>query len=384
MRYQNFNIRIPVPDLNGLRRLKAWLPSRGNVLFTLLIVGALMWAQTVGAFPSRAPSAASTSTGSVAYQGRLANASGTPLTGAYSMVFRLYNAASGSAPLWTENWTGSNSVQVNDGLFNVMLGSLTPISQTIVTGNSSLWLGITVGTDNEMSPRVQLGSVPWAMGTSTLLDGAKALGSLDVNGTLSVKADVPARIETTNSANITVLELRHPDVNWHFHVDVNDHPEIGFYDVSAQQFRWNVLDFDKNTGNVGVGSDALPTNRLTVYGNLSATGTKAATVQAGNFGARKLYAIESPDVRFSDEGLATLTDGVARVSLDPIFLETIEGQYLVHVTPYGNASLYVAEVGEDHFVVKARDGDPNVSFAWRLSATRKGYAGVRLEKVEKQ
>jgi len=53
----------------------------------------------------------------------------------------------------------------------------------------------------------------------------------------------------------------------------------------------------------------------------------------------------------------------------------------VHFTPYGDASFYVAEVGEDYFVVKARAGDADVAFAWRLSATRKGYAGVRLEEV---
>ncbi|MCZ7572716.1 MAG: hypothetical protein M5U01_29520 [Ardenticatenaceae bacterium] len=46
------------------------------------------------------------------------------------------------------------------------------------------------------------------------------------------------------------------------------------------------------------------------------------------------------------------------------------------------ASLYVAEVGKDAFVVKTREGDVNVAFAWRLSARRKGYAGVRLERVE--
>jgi hypothetical protein len=52
------------------------------------------------------------------------------------------------------------------------------------------------------------------------------------------------------------------------------------------------------------------------------------------------------------------------------------------VVANGNASLYVAEVGKDYFVVKTRDGDPNVAFAWRLSAYRKGYAGVRLEQVK--
>ncbi|WP_162495769.1 MULTISPECIES: hypothetical protein [Caldilinea] len=104
-------------------------------------------------------------------------------------------------------------------------------------------------------------------------------------------------------------------------------------------------------------------------------------VHSGCFGQRKLYAGKSPEVRFFDEGLARLQGGVARVELDPVFLETIEGDYLVHVTPYGDASLYVAEVGKDYFVVKARDGDLNVAFAWRLSAHRKGYAGVRLEAV---
>jgi hypothetical protein len=41
----------------------------------------------------------------------------------------------------------------------------------------------------------------------------------------------------------------------------------------------------------------------------------------------------------------------------------------------------VTEIGQGYFVVKARAGDPDVAFAWRLSATRKGYAGVRLEEV---
>ncbi|MFZ1465384.1 MAG: hypothetical protein WAV60_15145, partial [Anaerolineae bacterium] len=101
-----------------------------------------------------------------------------------------------------------------------------------------------------------------------------------------------------------------------------------------------------------------------------------------SYGQRKLYAIEAPDVRFSDEGLARLNNSEVRIDLDPIFLETIEGQYLVHLTPYGPANLYVAEIGNDYFVVKSWNGDADVRFAWRLSATRKGYAGVRLAPVE--
>ncbi len=76
-------------------------------------------------------------------QGRLADKNGAPLTQAVSMTFRLYAVTSGGVPLWEEGWTGANSVQVSDGLFNVMFGSLTPIPQSVIAGNPTLFLGIT-------------------------------------------------------------------------------------------------------------------------------------------------------------------------------------------------------------------------------------------------
>jgi hypothetical protein len=88
------------------------------------------------------------------------------------MIFRLYDGATGGTPLWSEQWTGSNGVRVSDGLFNVMLGSLTAIPSSLVTSHSSLFLGITVGTDDEMAPRVQLGSVPFAVQALTVPDGS--------------------------------------------------------------------------------------------------------------------------------------------------------------------------------------------------------------------
>ena len=163
------HLRIPLwwPDLP--EDWRTWLPSRGNVLFTLLVVVGLLWVSNAGALPLRTP-AAGTSTGTIAYQGRLADADGNPLTGTYNMIFRLYDVASGGVPLWEEQWTGSNGAQVSDGLFNIMLGSLTQIPMDMVTGHDTLWLGITVGTDDEMTPRVQLGSVPFAVQALTVPD----------------------------------------------------------------------------------------------------------------------------------------------------------------------------------------------------------------------
>lgn len=140
----------------------------------LLLVAGLIWAQSVGALPLERPSSvpAASSASTIAYQGRLADSAGSPLTGTYNMIFRLYSASSGGTPLWEEQWTGSNGVRVSDGLFNVMLGSLTQIPQAVVTGQYQLFLGITVGTDDEMAPRVQLGSVPFATQALTVPDGS--------------------------------------------------------------------------------------------------------------------------------------------------------------------------------------------------------------------
>jgi hypothetical protein len=140
---------------------RAWLPSRGNILFVLMVAGAmLLYVRTAGAVPGGAPAAASTSI--VPYQGRLTDASGTVLNGSFAMTFKLYNVASNGSALWTETWSAGNSISVTNGLFNVLLGSLTPISPTMFATNSSLWLGIAVGVDSEMTPRVQLGSAPYA------------------------------------------------------------------------------------------------------------------------------------------------------------------------------------------------------------------------------
>jgi hypothetical protein len=153
---------------------------------------------------------------------------------------------------------------------------------------------------------------------------------------------------------------------------------VGVEETSQQQ--QTVFYIQNQTGNVGIGT-TTPTSTLHVNGTFTATGTKSATVETPSFGKRKLYAIESANVRFNDEGMAKLNNGQATIKLDPVYLETIEGDLLIHVTPYGNASLYVAERGADYFVVKSREGN-DVEFAWQVSAFRKGYSNVRLEKSE--
>jgi hypothetical protein len=113
-----------------------------------------------------------------------------------------------------------------------------------------------------------------------------------------------------------------------------------------------------------------------------ASGTKNAVVATSD-GSRLLYSEEATEVWFADYGFGTLQDGVAVVSIDPIFAQTVNLQepYHVFIQAYGNAELYVSNRTPTQFEVHLRDGDPNVEFSYRLVASRLGYEAQRLERA---
>jgi hypothetical protein len=168
MNRKHVGFDIPWPNMDqGWAFARKWLlPNPGTL--ALMVIVALAVPALAG--PSQAPTATSTST--ISYQGRLADSSGNPLTGKYNLEFRIYDVPAGGVPLWTEMWTGGNAVDVSDGLFNVMLGSIDSTLASAIEGHDELYLGITVGTDSEMVPRVQLGSVPFSMQAMTVPDGS--------------------------------------------------------------------------------------------------------------------------------------------------------------------------------------------------------------------
>ena len=126
-------------------------------------------------------------------------------------------------------------------------------------------------------------------------------------------------------------------------------------------------------------------SNLTVFGNLSSTGTKNRMVQTVNYGKRLMNAVESADAFFEDFGTAmTDAEGFCEVRLDDIFLETVNTDYDYHVflTPYSDdyaakASIY--SKSKDRFIVC---GTPYTRFDWRVSAKQRGYEEVRMEVME--
>ena len=105
----------------------------------------------------------------IGYQGKLTDDLGNPLDGDYMMVFSIYDAPSGGTVLWGE----AQTVTVANGIFNVQIGQ-DPIGNPFPANllDGSRWLGVTVGEDDEMTPRQPLTSVPYALQAGSIPAGA--------------------------------------------------------------------------------------------------------------------------------------------------------------------------------------------------------------------
>lgn len=113
------------------------------------------------------------------YAGKLTNASGQPLTGAYSMIFTLYDAETAGSVVWQET---QPSVSVSKGVFACLLGQITPFADSF-NFNQPYWLSVNVQGEGEMSPRQRLASVVYSLNADSI-DGLHASNSIQANALL--------------------------------------------------------------------------------------------------------------------------------------------------------------------------------------------------------
>lgn len=101
------------------------------------------------------------------YQGVLTDASGDPVTTPTDMVFAIWNDRVAGDSLWSETQLVTPDT---NGLFSVLLGSVSPIPDSSLA--DSAFLSLKVNTDPEMAPRTALASVAYAYRVNSL-EGAK-------------------------------------------------------------------------------------------------------------------------------------------------------------------------------------------------------------------
>ena len=91
------------------------------------------------------------------YQGTLLNSEGEPIDGTLTLTFRIYESENSGYAVWEE----TQDVKFTDGVFSVQLGSKESLSEDLFL-SETLYLGMQIEDDDELSPRAGLFSVPTA------------------------------------------------------------------------------------------------------------------------------------------------------------------------------------------------------------------------------
>jgi len=90
------------------------------------------------------------------YQGYLTDSGGDPIFGTVQMTFSIYEVEADGSSLWTE----TQAVLLIDGVYNVKLGAVNQINFLF---DRQYYLGVQIESDPEMTPRLALTSVPYAL-----------------------------------------------------------------------------------------------------------------------------------------------------------------------------------------------------------------------------
>ncbi|MGC8861641.1 MAG: beta strand repeat-containing protein [Armatimonadota bacterium] len=146
----------------------------------VLVAGSLAWAQTVP--------------GSISYQGKLTDSSGQVVPdGAYQAQFKLYDVETGGTAFWT---SPVGSVTTSAGVFMTQLEAGTPtLAPSLLSGKTSVWLEVLIGSPPTTLPRVRLTSVSFAFRSDAL--------TLPFSATV---ASSSAGVAVTNTGTGTALE----------------------------------------------------------------------------------------------------------------------------------------------------------------------------------
>lgn len=136
------------------------------------------------------------------YQGKLADADGAPVNGQQEVVFEIYaNAVDGDA-IWTE----THQIEVQAGLFNVLLGSLNELTLPF---DQQYFLEIKINNQT-IGQRMQMASAAYAMRSIYADNGIPSNGMIMWSG---YKTEVPEGWQLCDGQNDT------PDLRHQFIVD---------------------------------------------------------------------------------------------------------------------------------------------------------------------
>lgn len=269
------------------------------------------------------------------YQGKLTDSAGANINGATSMVFRIWNHVTAGSVVWAETQA---MVMVESGLFHVNLGAGYPIEEGLFNADG-LYLSIQVGADAQMTPRLPLQSVPYALVAEYaesaagawfynfpnhyLTSGYVGIGTASPSEQLHVYNGggyAKVKIESGNGdADLVVAATGANSPSVEFQRNGAFAGSIGFDSTRTNMFIYHNGSVVVKDGKLGIGT-FTPTNSLEVNGTVKVTGQCQGTFPRPNY----------------DSGWVALT-----VATSPTYLVGI--QTLTHNLG-GNVDNYVVDI----------------------------------------
>ncbi|MCX7956117.1 MAG: site-specific integrase, partial [Patescibacteria group bacterium] len=220
----------------------------------------------------------------LSFQGRLTDTLSNPITTATNVTFKLYNVPTGGTALYT---AGACSITPDqDGIFNVLIGgsgySPTPPQQvcgteipaSIFTENANVYLGITIASDNEMTPRQQIANVGYAINAETLQGlppgiNTSTIPYINQDGNLLIGASSAGIRSIFTSADFTLSSAKATIIQ-----------SAGAGDIILQATQSGILKFRvgglSDTNNIMV----LNNSGAEIFGNIYAN---SGQIRLGNF-----------------------------------------------------------------------------------------------------
>lgn len=133
------------------------------------------------------------------YQGVLKDASGNIVSnGDYNLTFKIYNSETGGEPLWME----TKLVNVIDGIFSTQLGSVTPLTLPF---DNAYWLGVTVGSGSELTPRIAFTSVPYSRMSLTIPDNSLTSNKIHSGQVVKSLNGLKDDVNIVAGSNVTII-----------------------------------------------------------------------------------------------------------------------------------------------------------------------------------
>jgi len=324
------------------------------------------------------------------YQGMLTQSDGaTPVQdGTYDLGFKIYGSESGTDSLW---WEYHSSVNVTNGLFNIILGSVTPLDLPF---DATYWLEIKVG--GELMPeRLKFTSVGYAY-RARVADSAAVAGSGGGGGW--VDDGTVVRLQDSTDAvgigtmspgyQLHVIDCRNNTAVFGKTQNYNNYGCLG--NVTSGVFGNSstgsgVYGYSNSNG-TGVYGYSNSGTGVYYSGGLAGSGSKSCVVKTSK-GPTLLYCQESPENWFEDFGEAQLSAGRCHIELDPLFLETVTinepNPMKVFIQLNDDCNGTYVERGRTGFdVIELQGGQSNARFTYRVVAKRSGFEDKRLDVCE--